>query len=48
VKQLQVMSAIENDTFAELSIDKGKVKKLQGQLDGALEQIKEICYFILI
>jgi hypothetical protein len=42
VKQLQAMSATENETFVELNRAKGKVKKVQGQLDGALEQIKEI------
>ena len=36
------MSTTENNTFVELNKDKEKVKKVQGQLDGALEQIKEI------
>jgi hypothetical protein len=42
VKQLQAMSATENETFVELNRAQGKVKKVQGQLDGALEKIKEI------
>jgi hypothetical protein len=37
------MSATDNETFVELNRTQGKVKKVQGQLDGALEQIKEIC-----
>jgi hypothetical protein len=41
VRQLQAMSARENDTFSELNRDKEKVKKVQFQLDGALEKIKE-------
>jgi hypothetical protein len=40
VKQLQAMSKTENETFAELNRAQGKVKKVQGQLDGDLEQIK--------
>jgi hypothetical protein len=42
VRQLQAMSKIENETFVELIRPKEKVKKVQGQLDGALEKIKEI------
>jgi hypothetical protein len=36
------MSTTENETFVELNKAKEKVKKVQGQLDGALEKIKEI------
>ena len=42
VKQLKAMSKIENETFYELNKAQGKVKKVQGQLDGVLDQIKEI------
>jgi hypothetical protein len=38
------MLATENETFAELNIDKEKVKKVQVHLDGALEHIKEIFF----
>jgi hypothetical protein len=41
-KQLRAMSIVENETFVDLSREKEKVKKVQGQLDGALEQIKSI------
>jgi hypothetical protein len=34
------MSTVENDTFVELNRAKEKVKKVQGQLDGALEKIE--------
>ena len=37
------MLATDNETFVELNRTQGKVKKVQGQLDGALEKIKEIC-----
>jgi hypothetical protein len=43
VKQLKTMSAMENETYAELTKAQGKTKKIQGQLEKALEQIKEIC-----
>jgi hypothetical protein len=36
------MSTTENETFVDLSREKEKVKKVQGQLDGALEKIKNI------
>jgi hypothetical protein len=36
------MSTTENETFVELSKANEKFKKVQGQLDGYLEQIKEI------
>jgi hypothetical protein len=36
------MSATMNETFSNLSKDREKVNKVQGQLDGALEKIKEI------
>jgi hypothetical protein len=42
VKQLKSMSATENKTFVELTRAQGKVNKVQGQLDKALEKIKEI------
>jgi hypothetical protein len=42
VKQLKSMSAIENETYAELTRAQGKTKKIQGQLDKSLEKIKEI------
>jgi hypothetical protein len=42
VRQLQAMLATENETFVELNKAKEKVKKVQGQLDGALEQIKNV------
>jgi hypothetical protein len=42
VKQLKAMSATENETFVELTRAQGKVNKVQGQLDKALEKIKEI------
>jgi hypothetical protein len=40
------MSTTENETFVELNRAKEKVKKVQGHLDGALEQIKE-CFLYL-
>jgi hypothetical protein len=40
VRQLQAMSATENETFVELSRSQGKVKKVEGQLDRALENVK--------
>jgi hypothetical protein len=43
VKQLQAMSTTENETFTDLNRAKEKVKKVQGQLDGDLDQIKSIC-----
>jgi hypothetical protein len=42
VKQLRAMSGTKNETFVDLSRAREKVKKVQGQLDGALEQIKNI------
>jgi hypothetical protein len=44
VKKIKSTSTTENKTFAELNIDQGKVKKVQGQLDKYLEKIKEICF----
>jgi hypothetical protein len=41
VRQLRSMSATENETFSKLNKAKEKVKKVQGQLDGGLDQIKE-------
>jgi hypothetical protein len=43
VRQLRAMSTTKNETFVELNRAKEKVKKVQSQLNGALEQIKEIC-----
>ena len=43
VKQLKTMSAMKNETYAELTKAQGKTKKVQGQLEKSLEQIKEIC-----
>jgi hypothetical protein len=43
VKQFKTISAIENETFVELTRAQEKVKKVQNQLDKYLEQIKEIC-----
>jgi hypothetical protein len=40
VKQLQSMSKTENETFVKLSRSQGKVKKVEGQLDRALENVK--------
>jgi hypothetical protein len=37
------MSATESETYVELTRAQGKVKKVQNQLEKALEQIKEIC-----
>jgi hypothetical protein len=37
------MSAMENETYAELTKAQGRTKKVQGQLEKSLEQIKEIC-----
>jgi hypothetical protein len=50
VKQLQAMSSTNNETFAKLNKAQGKVKKVQGNLDGALEKIKEIfsVYFDIV
>ena len=42
VKQLKTMSAAENQTYVELTKAQGKTKKIQGQLEKALEKIKEI------
>jgi hypothetical protein len=42
-KQLQAMSEKENETYAELTKDQGRTKKIQGQLEKDLEKIKEIC-----
>jgi hypothetical protein len=36
------MSTTENETFVDFNREKEKVKKVQGQLDGALEKIKNI------
>jgi hypothetical protein len=41
-KQLKAMPTIENKTFVDLSRAQGKVRKVQGHLDKALEEIKEI------
>jgi hypothetical protein len=41
-KQLKSMSATENENFGVLSRAQGKVNKVQGQLEKALEKIKEI------
>jgi hypothetical protein len=43
VKKLKDMLTTENETYAKLTRAQGKVKKVQGQLDKDLEQIKEIC-----
>ena len=43
VKQLNLMSATKSETYAELTRAQGKVKKVQTQLEKALEKIKEIC-----
>jgi hypothetical protein len=40
VIQLQAMSTTENVTFSKLNRSQGKVNKVQGQLDRALEKIK--------
>ena len=41
-KQLRAMSTTENETFVDLNREREKVKKVQGQLVGALEQIRNI------
>jgi hypothetical protein len=38
------MSTTENETFVELNKAKEKVNKVQGHLDGSLEQIKEFFF----
>ena len=43
VKQLKTMSSMENEMYAEMTKAQGKTKKVQGQLEKALEQIKVIC-----
>lgn len=34
---------MENETYVELTKAQGQTKKMQGQLEKSLEQIKEIC-----
>jgi hypothetical protein len=41
-RQLQTMSTTKNETFVELNRAKEKLKKIRGQLDGALEKIKNV------
>ena len=43
VKELKDMTTTEGETYAALTRAQGKIKKVQTQLEKALEQIKEIC-----
>jgi chromosome segregation ATPase len=43
VKELKDMTTIEGDTYDALTRAQGKIKKVQNQLEKALEKIKEIC-----
>jgi peptidoglycan hydrolase CwlO-like protein len=42
-KQLKDMTTTESETYAALTRAQGKIKKVQTQLEKALEKIKEIC-----